>query len=643
MIGSPFPVGLRIGDSIVRQEVRPGTVKRILSYTARYRCALISLLIVSSLDAAIAVGIPLLLGVIIDSGIEERRLKVVVVISLVVAGLALLDAAAMYVESLYSAKIGEGIVYDLRTTVFDHVQRQPLAFFTRAQTGSLVSRLSTDIIEAQKAVTSLLAQATSSILTLLLVLGTMFYLSWQISIIALVLIPFFVLPGKFIGKKLQLLTREEMRIDAELGSITNERCNVAGAMLSKLYGRPEDESFMFASRARRLRDVGVVTSVYGRSFFIIIALIAALGMALAYGLGGDLVIAGALKIGTLVALITLLARLYAPINQLSNLQVNVMTALVSFDRLFEVLDLSPLIAQAPDAYPLPPAAGPTAPAIEFDHVWFRYPAASTVSLPSLETIALPAPERADDGWVLMDVSFRAPTGQLTALVGLSGAGKTTISHLVPRLYDPSLGTVSLDGHDLRELTLRSVHDVVGVITQDAHLFHDTLRGNLLYAQPEATEREMIEACKAARIWDLIGSLPDRLDTVVGDRGFRLSGGERQRVALARLLLKGPSVVVLDEATAHLDSKSEAAIRRALATALAGRTSLVIAHRLSTVREADQILVVDAGQIIERGTHEDLLLADGRYAELYRTQFAQQAQADGASASGVKPTAARQSP
>jgi ATP-binding cassette subfamily B protein len=440
----------------------------------------------------------------------------------------------------------------------------------------------------------------------------------------------FVIPARLVGRRLQRYTRESMQLDAEMGSTMTERFNVAGAMLVKLFGKPQDEARVFAGRAAKVRDIGVVTAMYGSTLFIALTLLASMATAVVYGLGGGLVIHGAFQLGTLVALTALLARLYGPITALSNVQVDVMTALVSFDRVFEILDLQPLITERPDAVPLPAPAtgnggGPApAPRVEFDRVSFRYPTASEVSLASLESIALPMPERAGSGQdVLHEVSFTAPSGQLTALVGPSGAGKTTITHLVARLYDPQEGTIRIGGHDLRDLTLDSLHDAVGVVTQDAHMFHDTIRANLGYARPSATEDELIEACRAAQIWDLVASLPDGLDTVVGDRGYRLSGGEKQRLAIARLLLKAPSVVVLDEATAHLDSESEVAVQRALKTALAGRTSLVIAHRLSTIREADQILVIDHGQVRERGRHEELLAAGGLYAELYHTQFASQ--------------------
>jgi ATP-binding cassette subfamily B protein len=496
------------------------------------------------------------------------------------------------------------------------------------------------VIGAQQAITSTMSSVVSNILTVGAILVTMFLLSWQISLIALVLIPLFLLPARRVGRRLQRLTRESMQLDAAMGSTMTERFNVAGAMLVKLFGRPREESEVFAERAGRVRDIGVAQSMYGQVFFSSLSLLAALATAVVYGVGGSLVIRGALQVGTLVALSQLLVRVYGPIAQLSNVQISVMTALVSFDRVFEVLDLKPLIAERPGAAVLParipaggvsdgssPEGGPQllAPEIEFDDVSFRYPTASEVSLASLESIALRSPERPGAGaGVLHGVSFRAPSGQLTALVGPSGAGKTTITALAARLYDPNDGTVRIGGYDVRDVTLESLHDVVGVVTQDAHLFHDTIQANLTYAKPAATELELIEACEAAQIWDLIAGLPDGLDTVVGDRGYRLSGGEKQRVAVARLLLKAPSVVVLDEATAHLDSESEAAVQRALKTALAGRTSLVIAHRLSTIREADQILVVDAGHITQRGTHEELLAAGGLYADLYHTQFASQA-------------------
>jgi ATP-binding cassette, subfamily B, bacterial len=621
--------------TVTRQRLKPGTVRRVAGYARPYRRELIIFLLATALDAVVTVAVPLLLGRIVNA-IELKQTEVVLGIAVGVAGLALLDAALGLGQRWYSARVGEGLIYDLRTSVFQHVQRQPIAFFTRAQTGSLVSRLNSDVIGAQQAITSTLSGVVSNALSLILVLAAMLYLSWVVTVAALVLLPVFILPARALGRRMQRLTRESMQLDAAMGSTMTERFNVAGAMLVKLFGRPAEEAGTFSARAARVRDIGVVTAMYGRVFFTALVLLASVATALVYGLGGSLVIRGTISLGALVALASLLSRMYGPITALSNVQVDVMTALVSFDRVFEILDLKPLIEDKPGAVPLPgrghdlisasqdgAAAGP-APDIEFDHVSFRYPQASEVSLASLESIALPVPEHAGpNSEVLRDVSFRAPSGQLTALVGPSGAGKTTITHLVSRLYDPMEGAVRIGGYDLRDVTQDSLHDVLGVVTQDAHLFHDTIRANLRYARPGATDAELERACRAAQIWDLVESLPDGLDTIVGDRGYRLSGGEKQRIALARLLLKAPAVVVLDEATAHLDSESEAAVQRALATALAGRTSLVIAHRLSTIREADQILVISDGQVAERGQHEELLAAGGLYAELYRTQFARQ--------------------
>jgi len=625
-----FMWGSMKDPSVTHQKLKPGTVRRIIGYAKPYKLWLTLFLIATVLDSFITVVNPVLLGDIIDEGILPRDEAIVIGLAIAVAAVALFDAFLGFTIRWFSSRIGEGLIYDLRTQVFSHVQQQPIAFFTRAQTGSLVSRLNSDVIGAQTAITSTMSSVVSNILTTGVILATMFYKSWQISLIALVLIPLFLFPAKRVGRRLQRLTRESMQLDAAMGSTMTERFNVAGAMLVKLFGRPREESEVFAERAGRVRDIGVSQAMYGQVFFISLSLLAALATSVVYGLGGTLVVRGVLQLGTLVTLSLLLTRLYGPITGLSNVQINVMTALVSFDRVFEVLDLKPLIAERSDAEVLPAQApgrdgASVAPEIEFDDVSFRYPTAAEVSLASLESIALPAPERpASANGVLHQVSFHAPSGQLTALVGPSGAGKTTITALAARLYDPNQGAVRIGGYDIRDVTLESLHDVVGVVTQDAHLFHDTIRANLLYARPAATELELIEACEAAQIWDLIAELPDGLDTVVGDRGYRLSGGEKQRVALARLLLKAPSVVVLDEATAHLDSESEVAVQRALKSALAGRTSLVIAHRLSTIREADQILVVEDGRIIEHGTHAELLAAGGLYADLYRTQFAGQA-------------------
>ncbi|MGH3387326.1 MAG: ABC transporter ATP-binding protein, partial [Actinomadura sp.] len=509
----------------------------------------------------------------------------------------------------------------------------PVAFFMRAQTGSLVSRLNTDVIGAQRALTTTLSSVVSNVISLVLVLIVMISLSWQVTLIALVLLPIFIVPAKLVGRRLQGISREQMQLDAEMSSLMTERFNVAGAMLAKLYGRPADESDMFSGRAGRVRDIGIVAAMYGRVFFTALTLLAALATAMVYGVGGVLVVDGHFELGTLVALAALLTRMYGPLTALSNVQVDVMTALVSFDRVFEVLDLKPLIDDEPGARPLPAGTSRTngtdraAPPIEFDDVTFRYPAGAEVSLASLESIA--RTDSAPGRDVLFDVSFTAAPGELVALVGPSGAGKTTITHLVSRLYDVTGGAVRIAGQDVRDTRLESLRAAIGVVTQEAHLFHDSIRANLLYARPDATDDELLDALRAAQIGDLVAAMPDGLDTIVGDRGYRLSGGEKQRLAIARLLLKAPSIVVLDEATAHLDSESEAAVQRALRTALTGRTSLVIAHRLSTILEADQILVVDAGRIVEHGRHEELLAADGLYAELYRTQFAGRSEPVGA--------------
>ncbi|SEL98390.1 ABC transporter ATP-binding protein [Nonomuraea pusilla] len=605
---------LRRDGSVMQQRLTPGTVRRIVRYARPYTRQMLAFLLLVVAGAVIVVANPLLMKSVIDDGIMQRRADVVVGLAVAIAALALVDAGLTLVQRWFSARIGEGLIYDLRTEVFDHVQRMPVAFFMRAQTGALVSRLNSDVIGAQRALTSTLSSVVSNVVSLVLVLGAMLALSWQVTLVALVLLPIFVVPAKWVGRRMSALTREQMQLDAEMSSVTTERFNVAGAMVAKLYGRPEDDAAVFGGRAARVRDVGVRVGMYGTVFRVALGLVAALATALVYGIGGVLAVRGFFELGTLVALAALLMRLYGPLTSLSNVHVDVMTALVSFDRVFEILDLKPMVAQRPGAVPVPD--GPVT--IEFDDVHFRYPAAEDVSLASLESVA--RQDSAPSHPVLEGVSFTARPGRLVALVGHSGAGKTTITSLVSRLYDVNEGAVRINGLDVRDATLDSLRETVGVVMQDPHLFHDTIAANLRYARPDATDEEIWEALRAAQIGDLVKGLPEGLDTVVGDRGYRLSGGEKQRLALARLLLKAPRVVVLDEATAHLDSESEAAVQRALKTALAGRTSLVIAHRLSTIREADEILVVHQGRIAERGRHEELLGRSGLYAELYRTQF-----------------------
>ena len=590
-------------------------VKRILGYARPYRGLVIAFLVTLVLASLLTVAQPLVFRQIVDNGIAQGNAALVTSLAILVAVLALLDAGINLVGRWYSARIGEGLIYDLRTQVYDHVQRQSVAFFTRAQTGALVSRLNSDVIGAQQAFTSTLGGVVGNLITVSIVLVTMFLLSWQVTLLSLVLVPLFLLPARWMGRRLQGLTKQQMQVNAQMSTQMTERFNVAGALLVSLFGRPEREHEEFAGRAAQVRDAGVSIAMANRWFFTALLLVGSIATAITYGVGGNLVIDGAITLGTLLALVALLAQLYGPLTALSNVRIDVMTALVSFERVFEVLDLPPLVRDAPGAVPVP--SGPLA--VEFDHVGFRYPTADEVSLASLESVAREDSLRSEEP-VLHDVSFRAEPGQMVALVGPSGAGKTTITALIPRLYDVTQGSVRVGGVDVRELELGSLRDAVGVVTQDAHLFHDTIAANLRYARPDATEEDIRNALRDARILDLIDSLPAGLGTVVGDRGYRLSGGEKQRLAIARLLLKAPRIVILDEATAHLDSESEAAVQLALAQALRGRTSIVIAHRLSTVRQADVILVVDQGRIIERGTHEQLLAAGGAYANLYSTQF-----------------------
>ena len=601
--------------SVTGQKVARGTIRRILGYARPYRPLIVLFLGTLVVTSLLSVAQPLLFRRIVDDGISVGNASLVTWTALAIAGLAIADAAFGIVSRWYSARIGEGLIFDLRSQVYDHVQHQSIAFFTRAQTGALISRLNSDVIGAQQAFTSTLGGVLGNLISVSVVLVAMFALSWQITLASLILVPVFLLPARYMGRRLQALTREQMGLNAEMSSQMTERFNVSGALLVKLFGRPEDEASLFAGRARRVRDIGIRIAMANRWFFTALTLVAALATAVTYGLGGNLVIQGAITLGTLLALVALLAQLYGPLTALSNVRVDIMTALVSFERVFEVLDLDPLVREPAEPRALPSGAL----GVEFDSVSFTYPTAAEVSLASLESVA--REESVDSSEpVLRDVSFTAAAGSLTALVGPSGAGKSTMTALVTRLYDPNEGAVRLGGVDVREIARTDLRSAIGVVSQDAHLFHDTIGANLRYAEPNAAADDLMQACEDAQIINLIEQLPDGLDTVVGDRGYRLSGGEKQRLALARLFLKAPRVVVLDEATAHLDSENERLVQRALDSALDGRTSLVIAHRLSTIKRADQILVVDAGRIIQQGTHGELLAAGGMYETLYRTQF-----------------------
>lgn len=617
-----------------RRPFSMATVRRILGFARPHRRAIALFLVVSVASAALAVATPVLAGRVVDAIVAGSDSSVVVRLAVLIAVIAVVEAALGLYNRYLSSSIGEGLILDLRTSVFDHVQKMPIAFFTRTRTGALVSRLNNDVIGAQRAFSDTLSGVVANLVTLVLTLIVMLGISWQITVLSLLLLPVFVLPARRIGARMAVLQREAANHNATMSTQMTERFSAPGATLVKLFGRPREESAEFEVRAHRVRDIGVRTAMTQSAFVTSLTLVSALALALVYGLGGWYALAGRLEPGSVVALALLLTRLYAPLTALASARVEVMSALVSFERVFEVLDLKPLIADPADPKPLP--GGPLS--VEFDHVHFAYPAANRVSLASLEEVATLDTRGGVE--VLHDVSFRAEPGQMVALVGSSGAGKSTIAQLVPRLYDTDDGAIRVGGVDVRDASAEAIRGAVGMVTQDGHLFHDTIRANLQLARPEATEPELWSVLDRARLTALIRSLPDGLDTVVGERGYRLSGGERQRLTIARLLLAQPRVVILDEATAHLDSTSEAAVQEALAEALEGRTSVVIAHRLSTIRAADQILVVEDGRVVERGTHADLLAAGGRYGELYRTQFADGTDSDGVSltsdSDGVSP-------
>jgi ATP-binding cassette subfamily B protein len=590
--------------SVKERKLKPGTVKRILSYGRPYRRYLIFFLATVVVDAFLIVSTPLLLRKLIDDGVLPKDPGLVTTLALIVGVLAILDAIMNVIGRWFSARIGEGLIYDLRSEVFAHVQKQSIAFFTRTQTGALISRINSDVMGAQQAFTATLSGIVSNVISLTLVTIAMLFLSWQITLFSLALLPLFLLPTKWVGRKIQSLTRESFEVNAQMSSTMTERFNVSGALLVALYGKQSSEKEFFRSRARKVADIGIQLALLNRLFFIALTSVAAIATAFAYGIGGHLAISGTITVGT---------RLYGPLTALSNIRIDVMAALVSFERVFEVLDLKPMVESKVDATHM----SASKPRVEFKNVFFSYPKADEISLASLEGIA--TREVVDSGEILKGLSFAVEPGTMTALVGPSGAGKTTITALIPRLYDVTGGSIEINGNDIREYELESLRNSIGIVMQDAHLFHETIEENLKYAKEDATLEEMQSACTAAQIWPLISSLPQGLSTMVGERGHRLSGGEKQRLAIARLLLKSPSLVILDEATAHLDSENEDHVQLALKNALKGRTSIVIAHRLSTVMDADQILVIKDGRVAERGRHEELINAGGIYSDLFSRQ------------------------
>jgi ATP-binding cassette subfamily B protein len=601
-------------QSVTKYKLAPGIKGRIVRFAAPYKKLLIVFLILVIFDSAIGAANPLILRAIINKGILGHRKSLIIELAFLVGGLSIFDAVLEFFERLFSSKIGEGLIYDMRTKIFSHIQKMSLAFFTRTQTGALVSRLNNDVLGAQEAFTDVLSNVVGNLISVILVLTAMFFLSWQLTLVTVAILPIFLLPARWLGRRLHDITLESYNLTATMNNTMIERFNVSGALLSKVFGDPNKEESLFSQRAARVRDIGITQSIYARFLFIALFLTASLATAVIYGWGGVLAVNKVLNVGTVVALTAYLTRLYGPLTQLSNMNVDIMTALVSFERVFEVLDLEPLVSDKPNAKTIKNLPAD----IVFKDVFFRYPSAKETSLASLESVTNLSETLSKE--IIQGISFEIKPGELVALVGPSGAGKTTISQLLARLYDPTSGSIKINGTDLRNAKLDSIRELVGMVTQDSHLFHESIRDNLMFAKANASDKQIYAALKSAQLAELIESLPEGIETIVGDRGYRLSGGEKQRLAIARVLLKQPRIVILDEATAHLDSESESQIQKALASALKGRTSLVIAHRLSTVQNADQILVIDGGKIVESGSHKQLIKRNGIYSELYRTQF-----------------------
>ena len=603
-------------EEFAGKHVEWALMRRVLRLARPYRWLLIGFLATAVAASITTVLPPLLFRSLLDTAVPDKNRNLVAWLAVGAVVLAVANALLSLWQRWYSARIGEGLIFTMRVKLFDHIQRMPVSFFTRTQTGALMSRMNNDVIGAQQAITNTLGTVVGNVISIGVTLAVMLGLEWRLTLLTLLVLPAFIIPARRIGHRLQRITREGMQLNASMNNTIAERFNVAGALVVKLFGKHNRELDQFEDRAERVRDIGVSTAMYSRVLFVALGLVAAVGTAVVYFVGGNLVISGALSIGTVAAFVIYVSQIYQPLTQLTNARVDVLTALVSFERVFEVLDFEPLVTDRPGAVDLVAPKG----RVELEHVWFRHPPAAVTSLPSLEEGVVVAHDDDDGGWILRDVSLAIEPGELVALVGPSGAGKTTTAMLVPRIADVSEGRVLVDGHDVRDLTLDSLRDGVGFVMQDPHLFHDTISNNLRYARPDATDDELVAACKAARINDLIMSLPEGYGTIVGERGYRMSGGEKQRLAIARMLLKDPAIVILDEATSHLDSESELAIQRALADALQGRTALVIAHRLSTIVSADRILVMDDGRIVEQGRHEALLRERGLYADLYRTQL-----------------------